>query len=113
MRALAPPLHFFPRKIRNSIIARHVSEACLVIWKGHIGYAAPKLCGSIPQINQDDTMSLKLAKSNLQSEKYTYTGKRSDGDWKYIGPITDTVLAGRGIGVCREVHGQIRSEICR
>lgn len=32
-------------------------------------------------------MSLKLSKSNLQSTKYTYTWKRSDGDGKYIGPI--------------------------
>ena len=32
-------------------------------------------------------MSLRLAKSNLQSEKYKYTWKRSDGDGKYIGPI--------------------------
>lgn len=32
-------------------------------------------------------MSLKLSTSNLQSDKYTYTWKRTDGDGKYIAPL--------------------------
>jgi hypothetical protein len=32
-------------------------------------------------------VTLKLSRSNLQTNKYTYTWKRTDGDGAYIGPL--------------------------
>lgn len=32
-------------------------------------------------------VTLKLSRSSLQTNKYTYTWKRTDGDGAYIGPL--------------------------